>query len=92
MFDLVLFIRSQIQDQIKAEVNGKYVSVNFDGTTKLGEAFAIVLRFISDGKIKQRLIEFQILVETMKDEEIAQEVISILQVNYGFNSNKLVAA
>ena len=75
MLDLVLFIRSQIQDQIKAEVNGKYVSVNFDGTTRLGEAISIVLRFISDGKIKQRLIKFQILVETMKGEEIAQEVI-----------------
>ena len=75
MLDLVLFIRSQIQDQIKAKVNGKYVSVNFDGTTRLGESFAIVLHFISDGKIKQRLIKFQILVEIMKGEEIAQEII-----------------
>ena len=75
MLDLVLFIHSQIQDQIKAEVNGKYVSVNFDGTTRLGESFAIVLHFISDGKIKQRLIKFQILVEIMKGEEIAQEII-----------------
>ena len=75
MLDLILFIHSQIQNQIKAEVNGKYVSENFDGTTRLGEAIAIVLRFISDGKIIQRLIKFQILVETMKGEEIAQEVI-----------------
>ena len=75
MLDLVLFIRSQIQliqDQIKAEVNEKYVSVNFDGTARLGEAISIVLHFISDGKIKQRLIKFQILVETMKGEEIVQ--------------------
>lgn len=91
MFDLVPFIHSQMQDQIKAEVNGKYVSAIFDGTTRLGEAFAIVLRFISDSKIKQRLIKFQILVKTMTGEEIARELISILQVNYDINSNKLVA-
>ena len=74
MLDLVLFIHSQIQDQIKAEVNGKYVSINFDGTTRLREAFAIVLHFISDGKIKQRLIKFQILVETMKGEELLKKL------------------
>ena len=91
MFDLVPFIHSQIQEQIKAELNGQYVSAIFDGTTRLGEAFAIVLRFISHSKIKQRLIKFQILVKTMTGEEIARELISILQVNYGINSNKLVA-
>ena len=72
-------------------MNGNYVSVIFDGTTGLGEAFAIVLHFISDSNIKQRLIKFQILVKTMTGEEIARVLISVLQVNYGINSNKLVA-
>lgn len=80
----------EIQD-IKAELNGKYVSAIFDGTTRLGEAFAVVLRYISDCSIKQRLIKFQILVKTMTGEEIARELINILQVNYGINSMKLLA-
>ena len=91
MFDLVPFIHSQIQEQIKAELNGQYVSTIFDGTTRLGEAFSIVLRFIYDSKIKQKLIKFQILVKTITGEEVARELISILQVNFGINSNKLVA-
>ena len=51
----------------------------------------MVLRYISDGSIKQRLIKFQILVKTMTGEEIAREVIGILQVNYGINSLNLLA-
>ena len=41
MYDLFPFIRSQIQEEIKAELNGKHVSAIFDGTTRLGEAFAV---------------------------------------------------
>ena len=51
----------------------------------------MVLRYISDGSIKQRLVKFQILVKTMTGEEIAREVIGILQVNYGINSLNLLA-
>ena len=43
MFDLTPFIHSQMQEQIKAELNGKYVSAIFDGTTRLGEALTIIV-------------------------------------------------
>ena len=91
MYDLLPFIHSQMQEEIKTELSGKDVSVIFDGTTRLGEAFAVVLHYISGGSIKQKLIKFQILVKTMTGEEIAHELISILQVNYGINSMKLLA-
>ena len=45
--DIVPLIFSQEQAQIKAELNGKDLSVIFDGTTRLGKAMAIVVRFIS---------------------------------------------
>ena len=67
------------------------MSVIFDGTTRLGEAFAVVLRFISDRQLKQRLIKFQILTKSMTGEEISREVISILQVTYGICANKILA-
>ena len=51
----------------------------------------MVLRYIYDCSIKQRLIKFQILVKMMTGEEIAQELIGILQVNYGINSMNLLA-
>ena len=91
MFDLIPFVHSQEQQKIHEELSEQYVSVIFDGTTRLGEAFAVMLRFISDKQLKQRLIKFQILTKSMTGEEIAREVISILQVTYGICANKLLA-
>ena len=42
MSDIVPLIFSQEQAQIKEELNGKDLSVIFDGTTRLGEAMAIM--------------------------------------------------
>ena len=42
MSDIVPFILSQEKGKIKLEVTGKSLSVMFDGTSKLGEIFAIV--------------------------------------------------
>ena len=67
------------------------MSVIFDGTTRLGEAFAIVLRFILEGKIVQRLVKLQMLAKPMNADELAREVISVLQVAYGISSNQLLA-
>ena len=67
------------------------MSVIFDGTTRLGEAFAIVLRFVLEGKIVQRLVKLQMLAKPMNADELAHEVISVLQVAYGISSNQLLA-
>ena len=58
MSDLIPFILHEEQAQIKKEIDGKYVSVIFDGTTRMGEALAVVLRFVDDEEwvIKQRLV------------------------------------
>ena len=72
MSDLVPFVHSQVQQNIKAELSEKYVSVIFDGTTRLGEAFAVVVRFVSDKQLKQRLIKFQMLTKSMTGEEIGR--------------------
>ena len=57
------------------------MSLIFDGTTRLGEALAIVVRFVSDSddwKIEQRLIRLQLLTKSMTGEEIAREIIDTL--------------
>ena len=59
MCDLIPFIITQEKADIKAEIVGKLkpVSVVFDGTTRLGEAMAIVIRFVDNScAITQRLI------------------------------------
>ena len=83
---------SKKSKQIKKEINGKYVSVIFDGTTRMGEALAVVLRFVDDEEwvLKQRLVHLQLLAKSLCGEEIARELISIT-VNYSIESNKLLA-
>ena len=54
MSDIFAFIFSQEQAQTKEEVSGRDLSVIFDGTTCLGEAVAIGVRYInSDWQIQQ---------------------------------------
>ena len=77
--DLVPFVREQEVAQIRQEIAGRKVSVIFDGTTRLGEALVIVIRFVTDDwQITHRLIRLQLLAKSLAGEEIARELISIL--------------
>ena len=90
--DLIPFVQSKEQQQIKAELEGKKISIIYDGTTRLGEALVIVVRFTDNFVIKQRLIRFMTLAKSMTGEEIARELISALSVGYGITPDRLVAA
>ena len=93
MHDLIPFIHKQEFERIREEISGKDVSVVFDGTTRLGEALAIVIRYVDpDWKITQRLVRLQMLVKSVTGEELARELISVLSVNYGISTQLLLAA
>lgn len=64
MSDAIPFIASQEQANIKDELHGKDISIIFDGTTRMGEAMGIVVRYVSsEWEIKQRLVRLQLLAE-----------------------------
>ena len=65
MSDLILFILTEEMKCIRDEIDGKPVSIVFDGTSRLGEALVIVMRFIDDWEIKQRLVQMRMLVKSM---------------------------
>ena len=93
LHDLIPFIQKRESNIISEEIKGKDLSVIFDGTTWLGEALAIVIRFVDDGwKINQRLIRLQMVVKSLTGEELARELISVLSVNYGIATQHLLAA
>ena len=48
MSDYISFIRKEEEAHICSEICGKYVLLIFDGTCMLGEALAIIIRYISD--------------------------------------------
>ena len=92
MSDLIPFILSEEVQRLKSEVKDKPISVTFDGTCRLGEALAIIVRYVSDTfTIEQRLIKLQILTKSLAGEEIAREVLSVLSTEYGISSYDLVA-
>ena len=56
MADLIPVVWKQERSRIQGKVSVQDVSVIFDGTSRLGEALAIVLRFvICEWSIEQRL-------------------------------------
>ena len=58
MSDIIPLILVQEQARIKQEISGKPVSLVFEETSRLGEAMAILVRFINptDWSIQQQLI------------------------------------
>lgn len=80
------------QNRIKEEVGTEFVSVIFDGTSRLGQALTLVLRFVGlDWTIVQRLFRVQLLAKSLSGEEIAHEIISVSSTAYGIGSNQLLA-
>ena len=68
-------------------------SVIFDGTTRLGEALAIVVRFVDDEwNVQQRLLRLQVLAKSLKANELAQFLIQSLAVEYSIRPGVLLAA
>ena len=81
MSDHIPFILKEEEELIRRELAGKYMSVIFDGTTRLEEAVAVVVRFVSsDWTVEQRLIKLQMLAKSMKGEKVARELIHILKM------------
>ena len=87
---IIPFVLKEEQQRIKQEISSKSVSVIFDGTSRLGEALAVVVRFVSDDwTIEQRLLRVQLLAKSLS--VIAREIISILSTSYSIQSNRLIA-
>ena len=67
------------------------VPMIFDGTTHVDEALAILLRFLDNFQMKQRLVCIKLLSKSMTGEELACEIMSTLSTSYGIESKRLVA-
>ena len=62
-------------------------------TSRLGEAQAVVLRFVNrDWSVQYRLVRMQMLSKLLAGEEIARELINVLSVTYSICPINLLAA
>ena len=92
MADIVPLIFQQEQDLIKQEISSKYISVVFDGTTRVCEAMAIVVRYVdSEWCVQQRLIRLHLIEKSMTGEETARVLIDTLSREYAVPSDHLLA-
>lgn len=73
MAQLIPFLHCKEEDELKKEISGApYVAVIFDGTSRLGEALAVVLRYVdADFKIHQRFVRFHVLAKSLAGLELS---------------------
>ena len=91
MIDLVPFILQEECSRTRSEVQGKYISIIFDGTTRLREVLVVVLRYIQDWEIHQHLVRVDFLQKSLNAEELARQILSLLSVTLGVDSSNLIA-
>ena len=68
------------------------MAIIFDGTTQVCEAFVIVLRFIDDWVIKQRVCRLMLLAKSITGEEVARQLITAVSTELSIASNLVIAA
>jgi len=71
-------LREAVLAIFREEVKGKEVSVCFDGTGFFGEAFAVVVRFVHNGDVQERLAALRLLDKSMDGMDIARAVMDAL--------------
>ena len=70
-----------------------FVSTIFDGSTRQGEALAVLVRFISmEFEIKQFLVRFHIPSKSLTGEQLAREVITTLSAELRLPERKVISA
>ena len=93
MAQLVPFLLEVELEKLKEEIKqAQHVAVIFDGTTHLGEAFAIIIRYVdASWCIQQRLVRMHVLAKSMQGTEMARELIACLSTFLQIPANKPVA-
>ena len=89
---LIPFILQDEISKIKQDIEGRPVAIIFDGTTHVCEAFVIVIRYIRDWVIKQRVCRLTLLAKSMTGEEVARQLITVVSTELSVPPDKVVAA
>ena len=85
---LIPFIHQEELSRIKQEILNQPLSIIFEGTTHVCEAFVVVLHYLTDDwELKQCVGQLKLLTKTVTGEEIAQQIIVIVSTEFGISSN-----
>ena len=86
------FILREEMLKIKKEISGKPVSIIFDGTTHVTEAFAVIVRFMDGWNVQQRLCGLKFMAKSLLGEETARLLIEFISTELGISSSLIIAA
>lgn len=92
--EIIPLVLKKEKDTVKSEISSNNAfSVIFDGSTRLGEALAIVVRFVDyQWNLQQRLVKLEVLAMSLNAPQLAQRLIHCLAVEYSIQPNQLLAA
>ena len=86
-------IHSKFRKDLSQELAGKDISVVFDGSTRLGEAFALVTRYVTDDlRIVQRLACLKCVEKSMSGNEISGLILDIVMEDLHVLRRNVIAA
>ena len=89
---LIPTILEQGQQRLASEIKGHAISVVFDVTTRLGEAIAIIVRFLdNEWCVQQRLIRLRTVAKAVNAPQLAQVINDCLATQFQYPAELLVA-
>ena len=92
MSQLIPFVLEEEYKSISKEILGKELSIIFDGTTRDGEALAVLTRFVQDWEVKVRLVRFQLVKSSVNGDELARIIIEVLHRKLNVPQGYVLAA
>ena len=84
--DYIAPLHLKEKQSIREQISGRDVSLIFDGTSRLGEALAIVIRFCVGWSIKQKLVRLSMLAKSLSGDEIVREILTVLSTRHNERS------
>ena len=94
MAQYIPFVLEEEQSLIKKDLStATACTVIFDGSTRLGEALAIIIRYIdSEWAIQQRLVRFHTLPKSLNASQLARELLTCILTQLNVKQDMLVGA
>ena len=90
---LIPFILDQELDNLRHLISGKPISIIFDGTTHVAEAFVVLIRFVdTEWVVCQKVSQLLLLSKSLSGEEVARLLVDVLSTKLGVLTTNVVAA
>lgn len=90
--ELIPFVLEQETQRLKQEIQGKHLSIIFDGTTHVCEALVVIVRYMDNWVIKQQVCRLMLLAKALTGHELARQLIAVISTELSVPSHLVVGA